>query len=134
MSPAFSSSRQAGAFALLLLLILLLPVLAGKSFLPTREQFYSSTGRDTFYSPYLHQQIFEEKGDVDVAIMSSSRLASAIDAPYLQEKLSEKLGRKAVVRSLCWTWNGYDALYFIAQDLLQQRKVHMIIICDLRCV
>jgi len=131
MSPAFSSSRQAGAFALLLLLILLLPVLAGKSFLPTREQFYSSTGRDTFYSPYLHQQIFEEKGDVDVAIMSSSRLASAIDAPYLQEKLSEKLGRKAVVRSLCWTWNGYDALYFIAQDLLQQRKVHMIIICDL---
>ena len=131
MSPAFSSSRQAGAFALLLLVLLLLPVLAGKSLLPTREQFYSSTGRDTFYSPYLHQQIFQEKGDIDIAVMSSSRLASAIDAAYLEEKLSEKLGRKAVVRMFSWTWNGYDALYFIAQDLLQQRKVHMILICDL---
>jgi hypothetical protein len=131
MSPAFSSPRQAGAFAFLLLLILLLPLLAGKSFLPTREQVYSSMGRDIIDFPYLHQQIFEEKGDIDIAIMGSSRLGCALDAPYVQEKLSEGLGRKAVVRSLTWTWNGYDALYFIAQDLLQRRKVHTIVFCDL---
>jgi len=131
MSPAFSSPRQAGAFALLLLLILLLPVLAGKWLFPTREQMYSSTGRETIDFPNFHQQIFAEKGDIDIAIMSSSRLGCAIDTPYVQEKLSEKLGRKAVVRALTWTWNGYDALYFIAQDLLEHRKVHMIVFCDL---
>ena len=92
---------------------------------------YSATGRDTVDFPYLHQQIFEEKGDIDIAIMSSSRLGCAIDAHYLQKRLSDKLGRPAVVRSLTWTWNGYDALYFIAQDLLQHRRVHMIVLCDL---
>jgi len=131
MDPAFSSPKQAGAFALFLLVILLLPMLVGKPLLPTREQFYSSTGREIIDFPYFHQQIFEEKGDIDIAFMSASRIGCAIDASYVQQKLSEKLGRKAVVRALCWTWNGYDALYFIAQDLLQQRKVHMIVFCDL---
>jgi hypothetical protein len=42
MSPAFSSTRQAAAFALLLLLLLLLPALAVKSWLPPRDQIYSS--------------------------------------------------------------------------------------------
>jgi hypothetical protein len=54
-----------------------------------------------------------------------------MDTPYVQEKLSEKLGRPAVVRSLCWSWNGFDAFYFIAQDLLQRRKVSLIVFCDL---
>ena len=79
MDPAFSSPRQAGAFALLLLVILLAPLLAGKWFLPTREQMYSSVGRDTIDFPNFHQQIFEEKGDIDIAIMSSSRLGCALD-------------------------------------------------------
>jgi len=133
MSPAFSSSRQAGAFALLLLLILLLPVLVGKSVLPSREEAYSSMGRDTIDFPNFHRQFFEEKGDIDIAIMSSSRMGCALDAPYIQEQLSEKLGRKAVVRAITWSWDGYDALYFIAQDLLQHRKVRMILFSDLSC-
>jgi hypothetical protein len=131
MSPAFSSTRQAGAYALLLLLILLLPVLAGKWLFPTREQFYSASGRDMANFPYYHQQIFEEKGDIDIAFLSSSRMGCAIDPAYVQEKLSEKLGRQAVVRSITWSWNGYDALYFIGQDLLHHRKVRMIVFCDL---
>ena len=131
MSPAFSSARQAGVFAGSLLLILLLPVLAGKWALPTREQMYSSTGRGTIDFPHFHEQIFEEKGDIDMAIMGSSRLGCALDPAYLQEKLSEKLGRPAIVRGLTWTWNGYDALYFIAQDLLQRRKVRLLVISDL---
>ena len=41
MRPAFSSTRQAGMFALLLLLLLVLPLLP-KSFLPPRRESYSS--------------------------------------------------------------------------------------------
>jgi|HubBroStandDraft_1064217.scaffolds.fasta_scaffold2354840_2 hypothetical protein len=84
MAPAFSSSRQAAAFALQLLVILLSPLLAGKGLLPTREQMYSATGRDTIDFPYFHQQIFEENGDIDIAFMSSSRLGCAIDAPSMR--------------------------------------------------
>jgi len=133
MPPAFSSPRQAAAVALLLLLTLLSPVLIGKSLLPSREQMYSAQGwfMGWIDFPYLHQQIFEEKGDIDIAFMGASRMGAGIDASYVQEKLSEKLGRPAVVRSLTWTWDGYDALYLSVSDLLQHRKVRMIICSDL---
>jgi len=131
MAPAFSSARQAGAFAVSVLLILLLPLLAEKWALPTREQMYSATGRSTADFPTFHQDIFEDKGDIDIAILGSSRMGCALDPVYLEEKLSGKLGRPAVVRDLTWTWNGYDALYFIAQDLLEHRKVRLMVIPDL---
>ena len=130
MSPAFSSARQAGAFALLLLGILLLPMLAGKSCLPPREQIYSSVPLLRGPYPYLHQQIFEEKGDIDIAFVGSSLMWVGIDAPYVQKELSATLGRNAEVRSLGWVFSGCDALYFIARDLLQNRKIRLLVIYD----
>ena len=130
MSPAFSSTRQAAAFALLLLALLLLPALMGKSVLPPREQVYSSVPWEVGAFPYMHDQIFEEKGDIDVAFMGSSRIWWAIDTPWVQEQLSAKLGRPAVVRSLCWNWAGFDALYFTMKDLLEHRNVRVIVFND----
>jgi len=131
MHSAFSSTRQAAAFALLLLIVLLLPVLLEKSCLPPREQLYSSAPWNTGAFPYMHDQIFDDKEDVDIAFMGSSRIWVGIDTPQVQEKLSEQLGHKAVVRSFCWTSPGFDPFYFILQDLLQHRKVHIIVFCDL---
>ena len=130
MSPPFSSTKQAGAFALLLLGILLLPMLAGKSHLPPREQIYSSVPLSRGPYPYLHQQIFEEKCDLDIVFAGSSLMWVGIDAPYVQKELSEKLGRKTNVRNLGWVFGGFDVLYFITQDLLQNRKVRMLVIYD----
>jgi hypothetical protein len=131
MSPAFSSTKQAAAFALLLLVFFLLPSLVGRPFLPTREELYSAPSWAFGSFPYLHDQIFEEKADIDIAFMGSSPIYWGIDTPYVQKKMSEMLGRPAVVRSLCWNWSGFDGLYFIARDLLQHRKVRMIVFCDL---
>jgi hypothetical protein len=130
MRPAFSSTKQAAAFALLLLVLLLLPVLAGKKFLPARDQIYSSTSLRYASSHFLRQQIFEESEDIDIAFIGSSRMAYGIDTPYVQKKLSEKLGRKAVVITLGWSWSGFDALYLITQDLLQHRKVHLLVVSE----
>jgi hypothetical protein len=130
MSPAFFSTRQAAAFASLLLLLLLLPALMGKSWLPPREQVYSSISWGAGAFPYLHDQIFEEKDDIDIAFMGPSRIWWGIDTPQVQAQLSEKLGRKAVVRSLCWSGPGLDAFYFILQDLLEHRKVRVIVLPD----
>jgi hypothetical protein len=128
MRPAFSSTKQAAAFALLLLLLLLSPVLAGKKFLPPREETYSAASLNLGCYPFIQQQIFEEKGDVDIAIVGSSQIWAAIDTPYVQAELSKKLGRKAGVITLGWNWCGFDALYFITRDLVANRKVHMIVI------
>ena len=130
MRPAFSSTRQAAVFGLLLLLLLLLPALMCKSWLPPRESIYSSVSWRFGSYPYLHQQIFEEKTDVDVVFMGSSHIWYGIDTPEVQRELSRKMGREAVVRTLGWQWPGFDAIYFIFQDLLQNRKVHMLVITD----
>ncbi|MEP6669619.1 MAG: hypothetical protein ABJF10_10730 [Chthoniobacter sp.] len=130
MRPAFSSTGQAGAFTLLLLVLLLLPALVGKSLLPPRSDIYASM--PWRYAPigFLHQQIFEEKSDIDIAFVGSSRLWAGIDTPYVQKALSDKLGRQAVVLTMGWAWLGFDGEYFIAQDLLQNRKVKMIVFDD----
>jgi hypothetical protein len=130
MQPAFSSTKQAAAFALLVLALLLSPMLVGKSWLRSRDQIYSSLPWGTGPYPYLHNQIFEEKGDIDVAFMGTSTMWYGIDTPYFQEKLSEKLGRPATARTLCWDWPGADAFYRIAKDLMEHRRVHMIVFCD----
>ncbi|HEV2696279.1 MAG TPA: hypothetical protein VG347_25565 [Verrucomicrobiae bacterium] len=130
MPPAFSSTRQAALFALLLLGVLLSPVLAGKNFLPPRKEIYADI--PWRFGPFNHirQEIFEENADIDILFIGSSCLWSAIDTPYLQQELSKKLGRPAVVQTLGWAWNGFDADYFVAQDLLQHRKVGMIVFYD----
>ena len=130
MRPAFSSTQQAAAFALVLLLLLALPLLMGKKLLPPRVEIYTST--PAVLGPYhhLYRQIFEETNDIDIAFMSSSRMLHGVDAPYVQHALSQKLGRPAVVLTLSWDWSGFDANYFITRDLLQHRKVKMIVFCD----
>jgi hypothetical protein len=131
MSPAFSSTRQAAGFGLLVLLLLLLPSLTGKSLLPPRERVYSSMPWGAGAFPYIHDEMFEEQGDIDIAFMGSSRLWWGIDTPRVQAQLSEKLGRNTVVRSLCWNFPGFDSFYFILQDLLRHRKVRVVVFCDL---
>jgi hypothetical protein len=130
MPPAFSSTRQAAAFALLLLLLLLSPVLVRKSWLPPREEIYSALPWGAGAFPYLHDQFFDEKEDIDIAFMGSSRMWWGIDTPQVDAQLSQTLGRKAVVRSLCWNAPGFDAFFFILQDLLQHRKVRVIVFND----
>lgn len=130
MRPAFSSTGQAAAFALLLFSLLLLPLIMGKSLLPPREQIYSSIWWANGAYPYLDQQIFEEKGDIDIAFIGASHIWQGIDTPYVQKQLSGKLGRQAVVRTFGWGGSGYDALYFIAQDLLEHRKVRTLVYYD----
>jgi hypothetical protein len=130
MRPAFSSTRAAAAFALLLLVLLALPAVVGKNLLPPREQAYSIQGWGNGPYPWLRNQIFEETNAIDIAIVGSSHIWNAINTPYVQAKLSEHLGRPAVVRTIAWGGSGYDALYLIAQDLLAHRQVRLLVFYD----
>lgn len=130
MRPAFSSTRQAGAFVLLLLALLAGPGLAGKKILPPREAIYSSIWWENGDFPYMDGQIFREQGDMDMVFMGSSHIWAAFDARYVQEALEKKLGRSAVVRTFGWGGAGYDEIYFVAQDLLAHRRARMLVIDD----
>jgi hypothetical protein len=130
MRPAFTSVRQAGTFALLLLVLLLLPLAMPKSMLPPRREIYSSAPWGYGSFPYMREQIFDEKGDIDVLFMGSSRIWWGIDTPQVQRALGQKLGRKAVVRTLGWNNAGLDAEYFILRDVLEHRKVSVLVISD----
>lgn len=130
MRPAFASTKQAAAFAVLLLLVLLSPVLVGKNLLPPREQAYATRSWGSAPFPWIQNQIFEETNAIDIAFVGSSHILQAVDTPYVQAQLSKKLNRPAVVRTLAWGGSGYDALYFITQDLLAHRKVRMLVFYD----
>jgi len=131
MRPAFSSIKTASAFALLLLGIFILPVLLRGRLLPPHRESYLMQGWDTTGDyPWLFRQIFEEKGDIDLAFVGSSRIWLGIDTVYVQQQLSAQLGRPAVVRTIAWGGGGYDALYFAMQDLLQNRRVKVLVFND----
>ena len=130
MRPAFSSTKQAAAFALLLLVLLSLPVVVGKNLLPPREQSYASQSWGNGPYPWIQQQLFEEKGDIDIAFVGSSHILHCLDARRLQAELSKQLGRPATVRVIGWGGAGYDALYFTTKDLLERRKVRLLVFYD----
>lgn len=130
MAPTFSSNRQAAGIAALLAAILLLPLLAGKSLLPDRDKIYKSIPWRFGGHPSFQKTIFEEKKPLDIALIGSSRIWCGIDPVYLSAKLSKSLGREAEVRTLGWNTAGFDALYFIAKDLLENRKVKLLVVND----
>ena len=129
MRPAFSSPRQAAAFALLLLALLLAPVLTQK-ILPPRETIYSSIWWGSGDFPYMDGQIFREQGDMDIVFMGSSHIWAAFDTPHVQAELGKQLGRPAVCRTFGWAWPGYSPPYFVAKDLFAHRKAHLLVFED----
>jgi len=130
MSTAFSSPRQAAAFALLLAVLLALPALVAVTGWLDRRDVYPAIAWKCGPFPWIHQKIFVETKDVDMVFLGSSHIMTAVDTPYVQQKFSEQLGREAEVFTLGWGWPGFDASYAVARDLLDHRRVHTLVIYD----
>ncbi|MBI3878955.1 MAG: hypothetical protein HY301_02695 [Verrucomicrobia bacterium] len=130
MRPAFSSPRQAVAFALLLGALLALPVLVARTGWLRRSDVYPAMTWRMGISPLIQPKIFDETNGVDIAFLGSSHIWDGVNTPYVQRRLSEQLGREAEVFTLGWSWPGYDALYTFARDLLEHRHVRMLVIYD----
>lgn len=130
MRPAFSSSRSAGAFALLLAGLMALPALVARTGWLDRRDVYPAIPWKYGPFPWIQKKIFSETNDVDIAFLGSSLIWCGINPSYVQRQLSAKLGHEAEVFTLGWPWPGYDAPYFIARDLLEHRRVRMLVIYD----
>lgn len=127
MSPAFSSPKQAAAFGLLLATMLLLPVAAAKTGLFPRQEAYATMPAFPGPFSFMQRAIFEEKSDADIVFMGASCVFFGVDTPQVQQALSRKLGRDAHVMTLAGLWAAEDRNYLILRDLLQHRKVKMVV-------
>jgi len=131
MRPAFASARQAIGFALMLAFLLTLPALLG-GWGPGRDRrtAYTATGWNYGPFPWIDRQVFQETNDIDILVLGSSLLWSAVDARAISDELERRSGHPVTVRAVGWYWPGYDMLYFVAHDLLARRRVRTVVIYD----
>jgi hypothetical protein len=128
MAPAFSSRRQAFAFALCLVLLMILPVLLDKTGNRDRRDVYSTVPRRNGAFAWFQQKVFSESSDVDIAFIGASLIQTGIETPYVQKEMSRHLGREAEVFTIGCPWDGFDAPYIFARDLLNHRRVRVLVI------
>lgn len=127
MFPAIWSNRHAVALILVIGILLSLPVLMHVVGLPPRDRVYSGIRVETGTGPLDEHNIFEEKGPVDVLLVGSSLLVRGVDINYIEQQLSQQLGRPARVRRLALKWQGLDMQYMLMKDFLEHHKAGMVI-------
>jgi hypothetical protein len=72
--------------------------------------------------------IFEEKGDVDIALIGSSRAMAAFNALTVESELKRVRSGRYVVYDLSRSWPGVDYFWVMARDLIENRRVKNLII------
>jgi len=130
MRPAFSSPKSVFSLSLLLALLMALPELVSSTGWKDRRDIYPAIPLSQGPFQWVQEKIFGAAGEIDVVFMGSSHIWSGVDAPYVQRKLTERLGRTAKVITLAWPWAGLDAEYIVARDLLENHHVQMLVIDD----
>jgi hypothetical protein len=130
MKPAFASGRSAAVFALFLVLLIAAPGIAAILGLVDESKNYPTFTWGIGEFPWIQDQIFRETGDIDLVFVGSSHMWTAINTPYVQQRLSARLHRRAEVVTLGWNWSGYDALYSVVSNLLGHRRVRVIVVYD----
>lgn len=128
IDPPFKTRGQALAMLLALVATLVLPVLLPVFGLPSRLEVYRSLPVSTGPFNFIAHEIFEDERPIDLLLIGSSTLWSAIDARHLETALSERLGRPAIVRVLAANWPGDDLTYVLLRDVLEHRKVKFVVL------
>jgi len=128
MDPPFLSPWQPFAFAALLLLLLTLPLVLSRFGLVSRPEVYAAVPTKNGPFTYFKHEIFSEKTDLDIVFLGSSLIWSGVDTPFVQQQLSSKLGKQANVITLGSNWRGEDLNYMVLRDLLNHRRVRMVVL------
>ena len=128
MVPAFSSTRHAVSFGAVLIALLTLPVVLHSLGRVSLEQSYRGISERAGAYAYNRRQIFDEHEPVDIVFCGSSLVRNAIDSAIVQRELSRAIGREARVIVLPQSWQGLDLNYYVARDLIERRKVRILVL------
>jgi hypothetical protein len=126
--PAFDSTLQLGAFTAILLAALTLPITLSWVGAPSRRAVYEAATTGVGPFPFFKHQIFDEKSDIDLLFIGPSLLWVAIDDNYLEQTLSQRLGRPSKVLTLGTNWRGEDLYYTLLKDISSHRKIKTLVI------
>ena len=124
--PAFDSVGQAAAFFALIVFTLLLPLLLTASGRITRRSSYEIMPENQGAFSFVKNEIFDNREPIDLLFVGSSVTFGGIDAPQVEQALSEKIGRPARVMTFGHYFNSLDIVYMQIRDLLERKKVRMI--------
>jgi len=124
--PAFDSFGQAAAFFALIVFTLLLPLLLTASGRITRRSSYEIMPENQGAFSFVKNEIFDNREPIDLLFVGSSATFGGIDAPQVEQALSEKIGRPARVMTFGHYFNSLDIVYMQIRDLLERKKVGMI--------
>jgi len=128
MAPAFLSTRRAAALGVVVAFSLALPILLHWIGGVSREEVYRGISDSAGSFAYFGQEAFDRHSDVDILFSGSSLLGNALEPSLLRRDFSRALGREASVILLRQSWQGPDMNYFVARDLMERRKVKLLVI------
>lgn len=128
LRPAFSSPVQTVSFIVLVVFALLLPVFIGASGKITRKHSYEIMPEEHGAYSFVKAEIFDNEEDIDILFVGSSIQWNAIDTPQVQRALSEVAGRDIRVVSFGFNFNGIDIPYVQLRDVLERKRVRMVIL------
>jgi hypothetical protein len=110
-----------------LVLILVVAAMGGK--IPdNRRMAYDTTPEDGGPYPYFSRVLFDDNSPLDAAILGSSLEMVGINPSIIQDELLRLTGERHKIALLASNWRGEDLLYFLARDLLANRRVGILII------
>ena len=114
--------------AILLAIALLMPVLLYAVGLPPRIEVYRGISHLAGPFDALRHQAFEDTSTLDMLIFGNSLVRVGFEQNWIRQQLSTSLGRPVNVLLSGLTWQGHDMQYFVLRDLLEHRKVKMLVI------
>lgn len=126
--PAFSSLTTALYFIGLIIFVLLLPKIISDYGLVSRVDSYDVMPENFGEYTYIKNEIFNEREAIDILFLGTSVLWNAIDTPHVQRELDKKLDRATRVRTFGFYYDGIDPAYAMLRDLLDRRRVKMVVL------
>jgi hypothetical protein len=128
VTPAFNTDRDALAYCMLIYLLLALPLFPPIADTLPKRAIYSAMPASFCDSKSLYKEIYEQKTDADVVFVGSSMIWNSIDVPTLQKRLRAACGIDKTVVLLGHNLFGFDADYFLLHDLVQKRRIRLVMI------
>ncbi len=124
--------RRAGAMLLALLAMVAVLCVAAVALPHDRYiRFQQFASGDFSRVRWVYERIHFDPTPIDVAVIGSSRIETAVSAPKLEQALSAQLGRRIHVANLAVPLEGRDAHYVIAQELLRTHPETRLVLLSL---
>ena len=91
----------------------------------SKEYAYQQIQKDCRSGSWIHQRLFENEQEIDLAFVGTSRTMCGVQDVEIEKLLASQYGRNLKVANLGVCRNGMNLHYLISRDLFQQKKAQI---------